>query len=688
MDSVRVLIANGSPAYLEVTKRMLEYQDGAYSVDGVLSGTECLERIGTGEYDVVLIDSKLVDSSGIDLVRKLNHQAVTIPLILTIEETEKDQVVDIEVLGLFECIAKKKGYLSSLPALISRAAEAKRRMDQSKRETESRGPQTPMPESEPSLKTGGEATATKSTPFLGEGYFILDRRSKFLSANSNMELITGYSEEELLELQFTDLFVPEEEKAFFDWADSCDEDETIEPLRIKITTKTGQKQDLDLYASVVRSDDGEIVGYRGRAIQVIGLTRRMSPLGNGKIDQARLINEMVDAIQYSYFDSLSGLLKRIAEIICQVFGFNRSTIALLDKRKKAFIKQAMVGYLDSSSHSIEKRAIEVPEDVISRIFADRFKIKVIYYSQDARGTRDNLSPGIPERRTHSRRPHNQWHKRDLIMINLTDDSGKSFGYISLDDPLEGNVPTRNTFSNLEIFGKLASFAVENYYRFSATERRHRRLKQVLVTSNIFKLYLSLSELLKEIVWSVKFSLDFSLVTLVLISKKTGMLETKAVACEDKIKMLQLRELKFGLKEFGELLKEEYRRGKSYLIDREEPVLKPLKRIYYGAQMNGRFNNGWPYWGLLLVPLKSREGKIIGFLMADDPMDCRLPSADLIHTLEILANQIAVAIDNRILYVQAKEQQRPEPARQESHPDIFHDEYSSGGLKKLVEKFLR
>jgi hypothetical protein len=241
---------------------------------------------------------------------------------------------------------------------------------------------------------------------------------------------------------------------------------------------------------------------------------------------------------------------------------------------------------------------------------------------------------------------------------------------------------------MEIFGKLAAFAIENYYRFSSTERRHRRLKQVLVTSNIFKLYLSLSELLKEIVWSVKFSLDFNLVSLVLISKKSGMLETKAVACEDKIKMLQLRELKFNLKDFGELLKEEYRRGKSYLIDKEELVLKPFKRIYYGAQTNGRFNYGWPYWGFLLVPLKSREGKIIGFLLADDPADCRMPTNDTIHTLEISANQIAVAIDNRILYVQAKEQQNALPHKEEPGEELFEDDYSGGGLKKLVEKFLR
>ena len=169
-----------------------------------------------------------------------------------------------------------------------------------------------------------------------------------------------------------------------------------------------------------------------------------------------------------------------------------------------------------------------------------------------------------------------------------------------------------------------------------------------------------------------------------------MLETKAVACDDKIKMLQLRELKFDLKEFGELLKDSYRRGKSYIITEEEPVLAPLKRVYYGSQYATRQSDGWSYWGAVLVPLKSREGKIIGFLVVDDPQDRRLPGVDTIHTLEILANQIAVAIDNRVMYVQAKEHlqevsEHHEPPEEPLYPD---DDFSGGGLKKLVEKFLR
>jgi len=210
------------------------------------------------------------------------------------------------------------------------------------------------------------------------------------------------------------------------------------------------------------------------------------------------------------------------------------------------------------------------------------------------------------------------------------------------------------------------------------------------------LHLSLTELLNEVVWSANYSLDFNLVTLVLVSKKTQMLETKAVACNDKIKQTQLLELTFDIHEFSNLLRDEYKVGQSYLISREEFVLEHFKQIYYGAETSLNIDDSWPMHALLLVPIRGRDEKIIGFFMADDPQDTRFPTPETVHTLEILANQIAVAIDNRIMYVQAKE---PRKNGSNGKSDRYGDfesaedaEFSSedfrGGFKKMVERFLR
>ena len=474
-------------------------------------------------------------------------------------------------------------------------------------------------------------------------------------------------------------------------------------FNFNLVDKFGEKYPIEMRTRVLRDDEGkgQVIGFRGNLVKASPVEALAEA---NQIDQSLMVSELVDIIQLSYSEPLNVLLTRMAEVAAQIFGFNRATVALLDRRKKVFVKQAMVGFAESEEEesSVEQRAIEVPKEVINKIFADRFKIKVIYHTQDQRDSADFLGPGVPDRRTQKRSTETEWHKRDLVLLNLTDNNDNTFGYISLDEPGLSASPGRTIFYNLEMFGKLTAMAIENYYRFSQLEHRNRRLKQILVTSNIFKLYLSLSELLKEVVWSVKFSLNFNLISLVLISKKTGMLETKAVACDDKIKLLQLKELKYDLAEFGKLLKDEYRRNKSYFILDQEKILNHMKRIYYGAEQNGRYGKGWPNWALLLVPIKSREGKIIGFLMADDPGDMRIPNPDTIHILEIMANQIAIAIDNRVMYVQAKEQVRKDLQSEipsspmmenvsQSEENLFPEDdtdFTKGGFKKLVERFLR
>ncbi len=710
---MKILIAHPNISYLEATKQMLRAQNTEYQPDGATSIDEIEQRIERNSYDVIVLDSELAEGDFDLFFSRLESMAQDLPIILTINENESDSVLQSSGDNLFDTVIKKKGYLSSLSNSIKRAAGHEKPKIKNLKG---------VPQAASFMKST-DKPVRNYIPDKDAGNFICDRRGRFLSANKQLQVLTRYSEDELLELTILDLISKQDADDFFIKVFDVTEKRSTYTFTLTLVNKTGERLPVELRMRILRDEiqPDQIIGFRG-SILVIKKQVDETAIQKIQIDQNKMVSEVTSLIQLSYSEPLNVLLKRMAQVVSQVFGFKRSTVALLDRRKHVFIKQAMVGFNESGT--VDERTMEVPQEVINRIFADRFKIKVIYHSQDQRDGHSDDRPDMPERRTQQRRPLTKWHKRDLVLLNLTDSQNNTFGYISLDDPLPSHYPTRSTFYNLELFGKMISMAVENYYRFSNIERQSRRMRQILVTSNIFKLYLSLSELLKEVVWSVKFSLEFNLVSLVLISKNSGMLETKAVACDDKIKQNQLRELNFDLKQFSDLLKDEYRQRKSYFINQDESILRPMKRIYYGAESNSRFEDGWPNWGLLLVPIKSREGKIIGFMMADDPQDSRLPSTDTIHTLEILANQIAIAIDNRVMYVQAKEQmgssqpakqrsplpsieEEPEP-EQRPQPEPFgideqedfineaddirdmNDEpdYERGGFKKIVERFLR
>lgn len=547
----------------------------------------------------------------------------------------------------------------------------------------------PAPKAEPSSATpqpepGGGPPSRPTTPPEGleqaTALLVVDQKLRILSANKLAEGLSDYSGEELLELSLVDLFAEHEQDAVYRWIETVAAGQAT-PLTCALVGKKGKRIEVELSAAPFREGDGEIAGYRVRMREVVRAAPQ--PEAAHKVDQLQMVDQIASLISACYGRPLSTLLDLLAKVVCQVFRFKRCTVALLDRRRKVFVKQAMVGYRSSGDHA---RMLEVPAEVIDRIFARRYRVKVLYYNRELRDARSNVGPLIDERRTQDRRPIGEWHRRDLLLINLLDGEQRTFGYISLDDPLEDFVPNRDTFHNLEIFGRLAALIIENYWHFSTLERRTRRLKQILATSNIFKLYLSLSELLKEVVWSIKFSLDFNLVALALVSKRTQLLEIKAVACEDKIKQLHIGELTFELEEIAKVLQERYRRSRSYFIDREEPVLVPLKAIYRPAGGNGD-EGSWPNCGLVLVPLVSRSDKIIGFLLVDDPADGRVPNGETIRTLEMLANQVAIAIDNRVMYVELKRQLLEVTGQgRGEQPGIAEAE--AGGLRKLMDRLFR
>ncbi|MFQ5648429.1 MAG: response regulator [bacterium] len=665
MTDLAVLIAGTSSSYLEISRKMLKFHYEQCDVDFAHSGKECIDKATSKEYELILFDYELGDQTGLEIIDELNERGVKSPLIMLIEEGDEIKAVQAIEKGAADYILKVRGYLTALPFTI-RSILAEKNIAL---ETESKNCFESAPE------------VISRT----EGYFILDRKGRILSANLDIQKLTNFSEDELLELTIADLLPKDQEKSFFDWLNSVAANgHSGKALRTEIFNKEGERIALEIIFTAIKDEFQNVLSYRGRIAKKNGeISSRIS--STLMIDQLEMVNQISQIVTTGYDEPLSIFLERIAESVCQIFRFRRSTLALLDKRKNFFIKQAMVGY--SSFPVTDDRSIEVPQEVITRVFFDRFRVRVLYYNQDHRDTAHYLNSKYPERRRQKRRPPSQWHDRDLVLVNLMNRDGTTFGYISLDRPVPDHFPARDTFHNLELYGQLVSFAIENYYQFSTLEQRSRRMKQILVTSNIFKLHLSLNELLKEVVWSIRFSLNFNLVALGLISKRSGHLEMKAIACEDKVKRAQLAELNFPLKPLSQLMRAEYSYGKSYFVVKEEPVVKTFKHIYHGPKSDGTLNGHWPICGLLLVPIKSREGKIIGVLMADDPANNKLPGRDVVDTLEIMANQIAVAIDNRVLYVQAQQKQR-EGERKAERTDMLSGYVPTGVKRRFVDRFFK
>ena len=674
MENIHLLLADKNLSYLEIARKMLQFQDEAYQVDVATSGEECIQKLLDNNFDLLLLDHDIDDKNGLDVLARIRKFGIEMPVVMLVDEDREDIALKSIEKGAYDYIMKARGYLTALPFTVSKVLEKR------KVKAEQATTKKPIFETQPQFLMVEDDIEQEEKKHYQDAFCLLDRKGRFLTSNSQVEELLKYSEQELLELTLADLMPPDQENSYFRWLARVDVGADQRSFRTELIGKHGDRHWADISFSPVRSRSGEIINYKGW-FEFDYSSNGSSHHDASAFDQARMIGEMVALINSSHDTSFNYLLERISQLVCQFFQFKRATLALLDRRRKIFLKQIMIGYSNGAEDN--GRILEVPQEVITRIFNNQFKVKVVYYNQELNGNHP-YRPMINERREQPRRMNNQWHSQDIIIFNLTDHQDRTFGYISVDEPVSSSLPTRDIFYNMEIFSSLASLAIENFYRYASLEKRNRRLKQLLISSNLFKLHLSISEMMKEIVWSIKFSLDFNLVLLGLISRKSNRLEIKSVACDDRIKTIQLKELTLPVNNLQTVLKNEYRKGKSYLINRIEPALRKLKDIYYDAKIETIGANYWHWWTFLVVPIYERRGKIIGFIMVDDPNDALTPTQEEIHTLEILANQVSIAVENRLAYLQIRERLRSS----EGKTSEMSRDRTESGIKKLVDYFFK
>jgi hypothetical protein len=367
------------------------------------------------------------------------------------------------------------------------------------------------------------------------------------------------------------------------------------------------------------------------------------------VDQLHMIHEILQTALAGFDAPLQTMLQRIAETACQIFRFNSAAV-VLPNRKNFYTPRVKIGdaRVDGNGH----HTAEVTGDVVDRIFG-RYRVKAVYYDLASQDDSVYFNPHGTERRTQIRRPPEEWNEQDVVLCRLLDSSGATAGYISFFHPADDCRISRELFYGMEIFSRCVSSALQYHARFTNLRKNERQLKQLLVSSNIFRLHLDLDGLFNEIVWAVKFSSSFNVVVLGLVNRENRSIDVRAVACTDKVKLSQMRGLQFPLASIIPLFRDEYSRGKAFFINRPEKPFTRFREIYYGSGESVGSNVDRERYKTLLIQIKSKNNNLYGLLMADDPGQLTKISDEEIQLLEIFAHNVSIAIDNRNIYVQLK-----------------------------------
>lgn len=196
------------------------------------------------------------------------------------------------------------------------------------------------------------------------------------------------------------------------------------------------------------------------------------------------------------------------------------------------------------------------------------------------------------------------------------------------------------------------------YRETAALLRNRakNLEHILDIAGEINSKRNLQELLDKIVESVRENLGFRIVLLRVLNKKTEVFEARAFAGLNNDAIKTLSEYRLPMAEYKMMTDERFRISRSYFISHE---MKMWEEDEYSIipELGDRAEGDWHEMDMLIVPLETKGGEVIGYLSVDDPVDASIPTSDTIEILEIFANQAVTAIMNAELFNELERKNR-------------------------------
>ncbi|WP_019530702.1 EAL domain-containing protein [Dasania marina] len=202
-SDARILLTDDDPSMLASLKALLELY--AFNVDTALGGQQGIDKLSSQEYDVLLLDLKMPDINGHDVMAFMAKQKIDTTIIVVSGETSLSDISKALRHGAYDYL--KKPYApEELTATVSNAVR-KKLLEKSHHNI-----QTKLNQSEKLHRF-----IVNNSPDI---IFVLDNQGKVSFINSQIESILGFSRKNLLGKPITNIIEDSDERVeyFFERA--------------------------------------------------------------------------------------------------------------------------------------------------------------------------------------------------------------------------------------------------------------------------------------------------------------------------------------------------------------------------------------------------------------------------------------------------------------------------------------
>lgn len=367
----------------------------------------------------------------------------------------------------------------------------------------------------------------------------------------------------------------------------------------------------------------------GNAMRLTEEARR-SERYRQRIELMRGMLEVSQALRSDW--PLENALDAVAHTIQESLGFERVLISLLEGEPPVLRRVAQAG-LPLPVFERMRQVIQ-PWRNMQLLLREEFRLGACYYIPYERQP-ENLTELLDTwTATPTREPRpdpTRWHPEDLLIVPIYGTGGRLLGIISVDEPRDGRVPSRETAEMLELLASQTGIIIENARLYEGLKQRIEALTRLNEASRQIAARLELSALLEAIAQAAA-SLSQATWAAVIRTEKEGFPQVTARSAPTGEETSTSPETLLNSPWIAQALSS----GRAL-------YLRDLEEVLDEARPGVR--------SLLLVPMRA-GGEIVGWIAVAHPERGAFDETEQI-LLQTLAEQAAVALENARLYEQTR-----------------------------------
>lgn len=374
-----------------------------------------------------------------------------------------------------------------------------------------------------------------------------------------------------------------------------------------------------------------------------------------------------------HVEDMGTFLQKIIETVRDQFGFERVNISIADMAKGIFTDHALAGYPPDVANEVRSSPEAFEFDEILADFKDECKVSKIAYYVPVEKQEGSLDSFVAVRDRDAamkpRKSPDSWHELDLLYFALYNRRGSIIGFMQVDYPTNGKIPSRESIEEIELYASIAAVAIENseVYKRSIVlaqenEVKTERMMKILELIQSVLRIDDLDAVLQKVSDSMAFTFGFRKVGVSLFSDHSNKVTVHSLTGYSPEEAQTVLNSTILRDKVLEDFREEFRVTKiGYFIPGETQTsvsnfvfLEDSKK----ARMPRLSPDSWHELDLLYFGIYDRKGKMLGYVQLDYPVDGKIPSKETMVAMEAFAAIAAIAIENSAIFedlTQARDQ---------------------------------